>query len=61
MLQKFELEDEVSIFDLKKMGWRGKVQQSAKIVQLGAGQEDPLQRAAVEALRANDQRIFKGI
>ena len=40
MLERFELEDEVSISDLRKMGWRGKVQQSATIVRLSAEQGD---------------------
>ena len=40
LLEKYELQDEVSISDLRKMGWRGKVQQSATIIQLGAEQRD---------------------
>ena len=40
LLEKYELQDEVSISDLRKMGWRGKVQQSATIIQLGAEQGD---------------------
>ena len=40
MLQRFELEDEVNISDLRKMGWRGKAPQSATIVQLTAEQGD---------------------
>ena len=40
LLEKYELQDGVSISDLRKMGWRGKVQQSATIVQLGAEQGD---------------------
>ena len=40
LLEKYELQDEVSISDLRKMGWRGKVQRSATIIQLGAEQGD---------------------
>ena len=38
MLERFELEGEVSISDLRKMGWRGR--HRAQIVQLSAKQGD---------------------
>ena len=38
LLERFELQDEVSISDLRKMGWRGR--HRAQVVQLGAEQGD---------------------